>query len=193
MKFNRAFEVCRVVADCLSSTSSFEANLEVFEKFSGLLCSPEGLPSDIRELIDKHTNKQSSVTETDAPVDSDVLVSTMNNNELHENCREIVEHSEMIPDDMVIYKIKGFGACFYSSCAAHIYKDENQSGFLRILGHNFIVNNWWYFRDYFPLPFIATIGVGGEYQTMYIEDENELHSFLLSEKSLKCWSDSQVR
>ena len=113
---------------------------------------------------------------------------------LHKNCREIETNhlNDMIKDDLVIYKVRGDGACFYSSCAAHIYRDENQFGILRMIFHQFIVDNWWFFSDFFPFPYVATIGVGENFHSVCINNVRELHSFLLSPDSMKCWIDSQI-
>ena len=98
----------------------------------------------------------------------------------------------MIPKDHVIYKVKGDVACFYSSCAAHIYQDDSHMQTLRMISHNFIIDNWWFFRDFIPLPYITTVGTGELSYNVCIEDETELHSFLRSPDSLMSWSDSQV-
>ena len=58
--------------------------------------------------------------------------------------------------------------------------------------HQFIVDNWWFFSDFFPFPYVATIGVGENFHSVCINNERELHSFLLSPDSMKCWIDSQI-
>ena len=95
-------------------------------------------------------------------------------------------------NEYMVYSIKGDGACFFSSCAAHIYKDETHVDTLRILTHHFIIDQWWYFADFFPFPFVGTVGTGEKSYNVCIEEVTELHSFLLSNDSLKLWSDSQV-
>ena len=76
------------------------------------------------------------------------------------NVRE--EHRHLIPKDHGVYPIPGDGSCFFGSVAAHIYQDETQVSILRRLCHYFMVENWWYFQFFIPLPFMETVGVGAE-------------------------------
>ena len=154
------------------------------------------IPSDIKHLIEKHHNK---------PNDSDQVIDNLEADILNEpeecsslpilgrHCMDVdPQYLDRITSDYVVFKILGDGACFYSSCSAHIYKDPVHVDTLRMLTHHFIVENWWYFKDFIPFPFQGTVGVGEQSYSICIEDAPELHSFLLSQESLKLWSESQV-
>ena len=95
--------------------------------------------------------KQKNQVNKQQPPDN--CLHSYNDVSLHKNCKVVhSSHCHLIPDDLVVYEVKGDGGCFYNACAAHIYKDESQTDILRMLAHSFIVEHWWYFRDFFPLP-----------------------------------------
>ena len=47
-----------------------------------------------------------------------------------------------------------------TSAATGIYEDPGQALHLKRMRHAFMVSNWWYFVDFFALPFVETVGVG---------------------------------
>ena len=106
------------------------------------------------------------------------------------NVRE--EHCHLIPKDHGVYPIPGDGSCFFGSLAAHIYQDETQVSILRRLCHYFMVENWWYFQFFIPLPFMETVGVGAESYRICLDTEEEFKRLFLSDDSLTCFSNSQV-
>ena len=58
--------------------------------------------------------------------------------------------------------------------------------------HLFIVKNWDYYRPFITLPFKETVGVGKDATTVDIKTYDEMKKFLLSNKSLYCFSNSSL-
>ena len=46
------------------NTSDFEENLGIFDNFTSLLCSSDGLPSDLKDLINKYHDNMKNTTES---------------------------------------------------------------------------------------------------------------------------------
>ena len=86
-------------------------------------------------------------------------------------------------DIMVIFPVKGDGACLYNAVAAYLYGDESQSAHLRRMAHQYIIMNWWYWK-HIPLPFTESVGVGSNSFTITKSTEKELFDFLESDESL---------
>ena len=63
---------------------------------------------------------------------------------------------------------------------------------LRKLAHLFIVKNWDYYMPFITLPFKETVGVGQNATKVDIETYDEMKNFLLSKKSLYCYSNSSL-
>ena len=91
-------------------------------------------------------------------------------------------------DVMLIYPVSGDGACLYNVISAFLYEDETQSANLRRMAHQYIVMNWWYWKQYIPLPFTETVGVGKDSFKVHFDKEDEYLEFLQSDKSLLMWS-----
>ena len=91
-------------------------------------------------------------------------------------------------DIMMIFPISGDGACLYNAVAAYLYGDQKQSSHLRKMAHEFIVQHWWYWKQYIILPFTETVGVGSASYIVNKETEQEFFDFLRSDESLLMWS-----
>ena len=167
-------------------------NLETFKQFTELLRT--GLPTEVIDIIHDHTSTP-RVTVDKAPgkescKNNDIEKSSGKAENLSSPLLRELPHSlkAAVNYDFLIYSVPGDGACFYNSAAAHIYQDENQASNLRRLAHYFIVNNWWFFKDFYSFPFVEQVGVGEQKKSVFKETESDLTSFLLSEESLKCYS-----
>ena len=94
----------------------FEVNLKAFQQFTDLI--RVGLPD---ELVKYLNDEKSSVTCTEKPqlIPTDV-------NKVHVD--EVPVHIKPFLGnmDLVVFPIKGDGACLYGSASAHIYHDEDQ-------------------------------------------------------------------
>ena len=84
------------------------------------------------------------------------------------------------------------GACLDTSAAGGIYEDPGQSSHIKRMRHAFIVSNWWYFEDYYSLPFEETVGVGQNAYQVCFQTHEEIKMFLLSEESLLLYANSQI-
>ena len=189
-KYNKAFDVAKVAAEYLSmySKAKFLENLESFKHFTELLRT--GIPEEVAALLKKHSEHNNDNTDEEmAQVTTKKAEMLPRQSFVKEICDE---HKHLIPEDHAIYPVPGDGSCLFGALAAHVYKDELQASNLRRLCHYYIVDNWWYFQHYLPMPFIETVGVGAESYRVCIDNHEELKNFLLSDTSLKCYSNSQV-
>ena len=182
VKFNRAFDTAKVAAEYLSHYSNdlFEVNLKAFQQFTDLI--RVGLPD---ELVKYLNDEKSSLTCTEKPQ----LITTVAN-KVHVN--EVPDHIKPFLGnmDLVVFPIKGDGACLYGSASAHIYHDEDQMQNFRKIIHQHIINNWWHYSSFITFPYTETVGVGKSKYTIHLETETEYLGFLLSERSMYCYGDN---
>ena len=208
VKFNKAFDVAKVAAEYTSmySGEAFDTNLEAFKQFTDLMRI--GLPVELVDTLERLTKAGTAATAKDlVPQPPPSCVQSE---------QAVVDHIAVIPPpprpsnvfdlppnhtyelshhfqgDLVGYRIPGDGACFYGSCAAHIYQDEKQVDHLRRLCHFYLVQNWDYYKLFIPFPFTEKVGVGSASYRVCFEDEEELKGFFLREESLKCFSTSNL-
>ena len=195
VKFNRAFDVAKVAAEYTSmySTEQFNKNLETFKQFTELLRT--GLPKEVVEVINKcfeakdDAPDEKSKKDAKKPSKTTIKTCTSSKSFTSEVCQE---HKHLIPEHLGVYVIPGDGSCLFGALAAHIYQDESQVMNLRRLCHYYMVENWWYYAQFFALPFIETVGVGAESYSVHINNYDDLKSFFLSNNSLKCFNNSSI-
>ena len=58
--------------------------------------------------------------------------------------------------------------------------------------HRFIVENYEYYQPFICLPFIEQVGVGSSSFKVEIKTYDEMKKFLLSDRSLYCFSNSSL-
>ena len=190
-KYNKAFDVAKVAAEYLSmySKDQFLKNLECFKHFTEILRT--GIPQEVATTLKKY----SEAINDDTIKDNEQFGSKAENANLPRQTftKEIcLEHKHLLPEDHVIYPVPGDGSCLFGALAAHIYKDETQASNLRRLVRYYMVDNWWYFQLFLSIPFTETVGVGSDSYRVFFDNYEDLKSFLLTDSSLKCYSNSQV-
>ena len=175
VKYNKAFDTAKVAAEYLShySTDLFEKNLKAFNQFTELL--RVGVPDELIDLLNNDGKK---------PTKPSTKVGVTRSAHVRET-PDVLKHA--VGHDFLIYSIPGDGSCLYGSTSAHIYHDEFQVSNLRRIVHSHIFENWWYYAPFIAFPFKEIVGDSSSH--VHLKTEAEFLEFLLSERSMKCFSN----
>ena len=90
------------------------------------------------------------------------------------------------------YKAEANGACAQSCTAVHIHEDEGESREVKKRINNHIADNWdEYYQYKIGLPYVETVGVGKDANTITKSTREEMLSFLRSDESLLVYTNHQ--
>lgn len=99
-------------------------------------------------------------------------------------------HVSLLKGYKSYFQVTGDGACLTNCASVHFFGTENNGPKLKKRLDHHIADNWDYYKDYIPLPYKETIGVGKAAREIEIHEEEEYLSFLRNDESLKVYTDS---
>ena len=184
MKFNKLFDLARLCADYLNNAPSqtFEKYLECFQQFSRYL--RDGMPPKVvdflmnpslYDLVEREESVSKAVVESEVVRESESEKESFEeepaentNNFSNDNNPQFVSVFKEIPlnlresasVDAMVKTMPGDGACLYNCASDWLYGSHKHMADLRREAHNFIVENFNFYKQFITLPYSETVGVG---------------------------------
>ena len=190
--FDFIIHITKVLTEHLSKLDQeiFLKHLETTKQFCELM--RRGLPEEVIEVINRATNTSLVISNEVTETVPQIITQDVSQPKSNHLSNVYKEHETLLNGWNLILPIIGNGACFDNSAAAHIYEDPIQGLNLKRMRHSFIVQNWSYFGNFFPIPFIERVGTGNGSYMICCETYEDLAKFLLSEESLFLFSNSSI-
>merc|ERR1711954_465992 len=84
------------------------------------------------------------------------------------------------------------GACLYNCASDWLYGSHKHMAQLRREAHNFMVENFNFYKQFITLPYSETVEVGPRRTQITIYTYDKMIRFLQSDQSLYCFSSSSL-
>ena len=152
VRYNKAFDATKPLTEYLAmqDKTEFVEQLETVKEFTELMRI--GFPQEIKDLIHSHYLSSSSSSSSTLPNPVQFHPSEL------VNVRE--EHRADLDGWILRFPGASDGTCLDSGLSTHIYEDPSHVLHVKRMRHRFILDQWWYFGEFFSLPFTETVGVG---------------------------------
>ena len=207
VKFNQSFDVGKQCADYLkhAPSATFDNYLECYKSFARFL--RDGMPSNVMDFLmnpskyDLTLKEMPSVrVEEDNNLGHDQQLSQQEEVTIKDDKQTFVPTYKEVPNkfkenvyvDAMIKTMPADGACLYNCCAEWLLGSHTMMKPLRREAHQFILTHFDFYRQFISLPFKETVGVGEYARTINIHTYEEMMTFLNSEDSMYCYSNSSL-